>query len=132
MIATNVVRRGEDDYPPVLVPAGRRFDWPKLRAHLGVSRLSLPDADEALRRHRYERYTTRPSALEPRLARHRGLVHRRVGQSRHRWRAARRKRSSRPAVLIYAANAEVVRRYRARLTTGLVAKCPPNRCQLLT
>src|SRR5688572_22717200 len=47
LLRTIVVRRGEDDYLFVLVPAGRRFDWPKLRAHLGVTRLSLPDADEA-------------------------------------------------------------------------------------
>ena len=31
LIRTIVVRRGEDDYLFVLVPAGRRFDWPKLR-----------------------------------------------------------------------------------------------------
>ena len=49
LLRTIVVRRGEDDYLFVLVPAGRRFDWPKLRAHLSVSRLSLPDADEAQR-----------------------------------------------------------------------------------
>ena len=48
LLRTIVVRRGADDYVFVLVPGGRRFDWPKLRAHLGVSRLSLPDADEAL------------------------------------------------------------------------------------
>ena len=47
LLRTIVVRRGEDDHVFVLVPGGRRFDWPKLRAHLGVSRLSLPDADEA-------------------------------------------------------------------------------------
>jgi Cys-tRNA(Pro)/Cys-tRNA(Cys) deacylase len=47
LLRTIVVRRGDDDYVFVLVPGGRRFDWPKLRAHLGVSRLSLPDADEA-------------------------------------------------------------------------------------
>jgi Cys-tRNA(Pro) deacylase len=47
LLRTIVVRRGEDDYVFVLVPAGRRFDWPRLRAHLGVNRLSLPDADEA-------------------------------------------------------------------------------------
>jgi Cys-tRNA(Pro)/Cys-tRNA(Cys) deacylase len=47
LLRTIVVRRGADDYVFVLVPAGRRFDWPKLRAHLGVSRLSLPDQDEA-------------------------------------------------------------------------------------
>jgi prolyl-tRNA editing enzyme YbaK/EbsC (Cys-tRNA(Pro) deacylase) len=44
----------------VLVPAGRRFDWPKLRAHLGVSRMSLPDADEAQRVTGYVRYTITP------------------------------------------------------------------------
>ena len=32
LLRTIVVRRGEDDYLFVLVPAGRRFDWPKLRA----------------------------------------------------------------------------------------------------
>jgi Cys-tRNA(Pro) deacylase len=47
LLRTIVVRRAADDYVFVLVPAGRRFDWPKLRAHLGTSRLSLPDADEA-------------------------------------------------------------------------------------
>ena len=47
LLRTIVVRRGEDDYVFVLVPGGRRFDWPKLRTHLGVSRLSLPDAEEA-------------------------------------------------------------------------------------
>jgi Cys-tRNA(Pro)/Cys-tRNA(Cys) deacylase len=47
LLRTIVVRRGEDDYVFVLVPGGRRFDWPRLRAHLGVSRLSLPDAEEA-------------------------------------------------------------------------------------
>ena len=60
LLRTIVVRRGEDDYLFVLVPAGRRFDWPKLRAHLGVSRLSLPDADEAREVTGYVRYTITP------------------------------------------------------------------------
>lgn len=60
LLRTIVVRRGDDDYLLVLVPAGRRFDWPKLRAHLGVSRLSLPDADEARDVTGYERYTITP------------------------------------------------------------------------
>ena len=60
LLRTIVVRRGEDDYLFVLVPAGRRFDWPKLRAHLGVTRLSLPDADEARRVTGYVRYTITP------------------------------------------------------------------------
>ena len=60
LLRTIVVRRGEDDYLFVLVPAGRRFDWPKLRGHLGVSRLSLPDADEAQLVTGYVRYTITP------------------------------------------------------------------------
>ncbi|HEX5822911.1 MAG TPA: YbaK/EbsC family protein [Candidatus Limnocylindrales bacterium] len=47
LLRTIVVRRGDDDYVFVLVPGGRRFDWPKLRAHLGVKRMTLPDQDEA-------------------------------------------------------------------------------------
>jgi len=60
LLRTIVVRRGDDDYLFVLVPAGRRFDWPKLRGHLGVTRLSLPDADEAQRVTGYVRYTITP------------------------------------------------------------------------
>jgi Cys-tRNA(Pro) deacylase len=60
LLRTIVVRRGENDYLFVLVPAGRRFDWPKLRAHLGVSRMSLPDSDEAQRVTGYVRYTITP------------------------------------------------------------------------
>ena len=60
LLRTIVVRRGEDDYVFVLVPGGRRFDWPKLRAHLGVSRLSLPDADEARAASGYERGAITP------------------------------------------------------------------------
>ncbi len=60
LLRTIVVRRGSDDYLFVLVPGGRRFDWPKLRAHLGVSRLSLPDAEEARAVTGYERGAITP------------------------------------------------------------------------
>lgn len=60
LLRTIVVRLGEGDYVFVLVPAGRRFDWPKLRAHLGVRQLSLPDADEARAATGYERYAITP------------------------------------------------------------------------
>lgn len=60
LVRTIVVRRAEDDYVFVLVPGGRRFDWPKLRAHLGTSRLSLPDADEAKAATGYERGAITP------------------------------------------------------------------------
>jgi Cys-tRNA(Pro)/Cys-tRNA(Cys) deacylase len=60
LLRTIVVRRGDDDYLFVLVPADRRFDWGKLRAHLGVRRLTLPDAEEARDVTGYERYTITP------------------------------------------------------------------------
>jgi Cys-tRNA(Pro) deacylase len=60
LLRTIVVRRGDDDYLFVLVPGGRRFDWPKLRTHLGVTRLSLPDAEEARAVTGYERGAITP------------------------------------------------------------------------
>jgi Cys-tRNA(Pro)/Cys-tRNA(Cys) deacylase len=60
LLRTIVVRRGQDDYLFVLVPGGRRFDWPKLRGRLGVSRMSLPDADEAKAVTGYERGAITP------------------------------------------------------------------------
>jgi len=60
LLRTIVVRRGENDYLFVLVPAGRRFDWSKLRSHLGVKRMSLPDAEEARQVTGYERGTITP------------------------------------------------------------------------
>lgn len=60
LLRTIVVRRGPDDYLFVLVPGGRQIDWPKLRAHLGVSRLSLPDQQEAWAATGYERGAITP------------------------------------------------------------------------
>lgn len=60
LIRTLVVRRGPDDFLFVLVPGGRRFDWPKLRTHLGVKRLSMPDANEARSVTGYERGAITP------------------------------------------------------------------------
>ena len=60
LLRTIVIRRGEDDYVFVLVPGGRRFDWPKVRAQLAVKRLSLPDADEARAATGYERGAITP------------------------------------------------------------------------
>jgi prolyl-tRNA editing enzyme YbaK/EbsC (Cys-tRNA(Pro) deacylase) len=37
-----------------------QIDWPKLRAHLGVKRLSLPDRDEAKAATGYERGAITP------------------------------------------------------------------------
>ena len=60
LLRTIVVRRGDEDYLFVLIPAGRRFDWSKLRRQLGVRRMTLPDADEARAVTGYERYTITP------------------------------------------------------------------------
>lgn len=60
LIKTLVVRRAVDDYVLVLVPGDRAIDWPKLRSALGVSRVSLPDAEEALAATGYERGTITP------------------------------------------------------------------------
>ncbi len=60
LLRTIVIRRGADDYVFVLVPGGRRIDWPKLRAHLNTRRLALPDAEEAKDATGYERGTITP------------------------------------------------------------------------
>jgi Cys-tRNA(Pro)/Cys-tRNA(Cys) deacylase len=60
VIKTLVVRRGEDDYVFVLVPGDRQISWPKLRALLGVNRLSMPDAETARAATGYERGTITP------------------------------------------------------------------------
>ena len=60
LLRSIVIRRGTDDYVFVLVPGGRRISWPKLRAMLGVSRLSLPDREEAKEATGYERGAITP------------------------------------------------------------------------
>ena len=60
VMKTLVVRRGEGRYLLVLVPGSRQIDWPKLRHHLGVSRLSMPDAEVAREVTGYERGTITP------------------------------------------------------------------------
>jgi len=60
VIKTLVVRRGDADYLFVLVPGGRQISWPKLRALLGVSRLSMPPAAEAFTATGFERGTITP------------------------------------------------------------------------
>jgi Cys-tRNA(Pro)/Cys-tRNA(Cys) deacylase len=60
VVKTLVVRRGEDDFLFVLVPGDRAISWPKLRGLLGVSRLSMPDAEVARQATGYERGTITP------------------------------------------------------------------------
>jgi Cys-tRNA(Pro)/Cys-tRNA(Cys) deacylase len=60
VLKTLVVRRAENDFLFVLVPGDREISWPKLRLHLGVSRLSMPDAATARDVTGYERGTITP------------------------------------------------------------------------
>lgn len=60
ILKTIVVRRGDGDYVFVLVPGDRAIDWGKLRKHLGVRRLSLPDAEAAREATGYERGAITP------------------------------------------------------------------------
>jgi Cys-tRNA(Pro)/Cys-tRNA(Cys) deacylase len=60
VVKTMVVRRGQGDYVFLLVPGDRAIAWPKLRALLGVSRLSMPDATLAREVTGYERGTITP------------------------------------------------------------------------
>ncbi|WP_412769041.1 aminoacyl-tRNA deacylase [Micromonospora zamorensis] len=57
---TIVVRRSADDHLFVLTPGDRVVSWPKLRALLGVQRLSMPDAAGARAATGYERGTITP------------------------------------------------------------------------
>lgn len=60
LLRTIVIRRGENDYVFVLTPGGRNIEWSKLRKHLGVSRLSLPEKEEATEATGYERGAITP------------------------------------------------------------------------
>lgn len=60
LIKTLVVRRAEGDFLFVLVPGDREISWPKLRALLGVNRLSMPDKEVATEVTGYERGTITP------------------------------------------------------------------------
>lgn len=60
LLKTIVVRRGDDDFLLVLLPGDRTISWPRLRALLGVSRMSMPDAATALAVTGFERGTITP------------------------------------------------------------------------
>lgn len=60
VVKTLVVRVTDEDFRLVLVPGDREISWPKLRALLGVSRLSMPPADVARAVTGYERGTITP------------------------------------------------------------------------
>lgn len=60
LLKTMVVRVAEGEHRFVLVPGGREIAWPKLRALLGVNRLSMPSADAAYDVTGYVRGTITP------------------------------------------------------------------------
>ncbi|WP_395658008.1 aminoacyl-tRNA deacylase [Nocardioides sp.] len=68
LLKTMVVRVREGDHRFVLVPGDREIAWPKLRALLGVNRLSMPDADAAHAVTGYRRGTITPLGSSTPLA----------------------------------------------------------------
>jgi len=60
VVKTIVVRLSDADYRFVLVPGDREIAWPKLRALLGVNRISMPSADAAYDVTGYVRGTITP------------------------------------------------------------------------
>lgn len=60
VVKTMVVRVSEGDHRFVLVPGDREIAWPKLRALLGVNRISMPSAQAAYDVTGYERGTITP------------------------------------------------------------------------
>ncbi|MDH3250781.1 MAG: YbaK/EbsC family protein [Acidimicrobiia bacterium] len=71
---TLVVRVEEDRYVLVLVPGDSGMDYKKLREHLGVRRLTMPDPDEALAATGYRRGTITPLGSGHPAILDRGLV----------------------------------------------------------
>ncbi len=60
VVKTMVVRVSEGDHRFVLVPGDREIAWPKLRALLGVNRISMPSAEAAYDVTGYVRGTITP------------------------------------------------------------------------
>lgn len=60
IVKTLVVKRHDGDFLLVLIPGDRQISWPKLRAVVGVNKLRLPDAEEALAATGYARGTITP------------------------------------------------------------------------
>ncbi len=60
VVKTLVVRVTDGDYRFVLVPGDREIAWPRLRALLGVNRLSMPSAETAFAVTGYVRGTITP------------------------------------------------------------------------
>ena len=60
IVKSLVVKRRDGSFLFALIPGDRQISWPKLRALVGVNKLSLPTADVALAATGYERGTITP------------------------------------------------------------------------
>ncbi|MHC6592189.1 aminoacyl-tRNA deacylase [Arthrobacter sp. C152] len=60
IVKSLVVKHKDGTFLFALVPGDRQISWPKLRALVGVNKLSLPPADAALEATGYERGTITP------------------------------------------------------------------------
>jgi Cys-tRNA(Pro)/Cys-tRNA(Cys) deacylase len=60
IVKTLVVKRKDGTFLFALVPGDRQIAWAKLRAVVGVNKLQLPDAEQALGATGYERGTITP------------------------------------------------------------------------
>jgi Cys-tRNA(Pro)/Cys-tRNA(Cys) deacylase len=60
IVKTLVVKRADGTFLFALIPGDRQISWPKLRAVVGVNKLQLPDAGQALQATGYERGTITP------------------------------------------------------------------------
>jgi Cys-tRNA(Pro)/Cys-tRNA(Cys) deacylase len=60
IVKSLVVKKHDGSFLFALVPGGRQISWSKLRAVVGVNKLSMPSADLALEATGYERGTITP------------------------------------------------------------------------
>lgn len=60
IVKSLVVKRSDGSFLFALIPGDRQISWPKLRAAVGVNKLQLPDAAQALAATGYERGTITP------------------------------------------------------------------------
>jgi Cys-tRNA(Pro)/Cys-tRNA(Cys) deacylase len=63
IVRSLVFRLENENYILVLMPGPGKVDWPKLRHHLGVSRITTADADEVLKVTGYEIGAVSPFGL---------------------------------------------------------------------
>ncbi|BDZ50902.1 hypothetical protein GCM10025867_31430 [Frondihabitans sucicola] len=60
IVKSLVVKKHDGSFLFALVPGGRQISWSKLRAAVGVNKLSMPSPDVALEATGYERGTITP------------------------------------------------------------------------